>query len=346
MSDLQIGLILLGGLLILGVLLFNWWQDRRIRRRMQDHFPEGEQDPLMGAASADGSARKEPGFTTWAIESDNNDGPPTDDVEEVDPTIEAVIDINFAKPIDSVELHGAVQGLTAAGNKPVRLFATSDAGLHRARLRPGESYITLQLALLLANRSGPLTEIEWSTVWTRAERIAHQFDGAIEAPEISATLDRGRHLDAICADLDAQVGLIIHLAQPQAVTSVLPAFERMGFTQTSAHLIYPTQAGLPQFYVAFEGEPVPQLDKDEVQRIDFVLDLPNSVASQEAFSQMAILGQHLAKTLGGQLLDDQGQAVSEPSYAVVDQQLYSLYERLEQAGFPAGAPRTRRVFSG
>src|SRR5699024_4199686 len=88
------------------------------------------------------------------------------------------------------------------------------------------------------------------------------------------------------------------------------------------------------------------LEKEEVQRIDFVLDLPNSVASQEAFSQMAILGQHLAKTLGGQLLDDQGQAVSEPSYAVVDQQLYGLYERLEQAGFPAGAPRTRRVFSG
>ncbi|MFU2071820.1 hypothetical protein ACLQ9R_22310, partial [Bordetella hinzii] len=49
MSDLQIGLIVLGVLLILLVLGFNWWQDRRVRRRMQEHFPASEQDPLLGA---------------------------------------------------------------------------------------------------------------------------------------------------------------------------------------------------------------------------------------------------------------------------------------------------------
>lgn len=51
MSDLQIGLIALGVLLILLVLGFNWWQDRRVRRRMQAHFPSTEQDPLLGAGA-------------------------------------------------------------------------------------------------------------------------------------------------------------------------------------------------------------------------------------------------------------------------------------------------------
>ena len=52
MSDLQIGLIALGVLLILLVLGFNWWQDRRVRRKMQSHFPTSEQDPLLGGAAA------------------------------------------------------------------------------------------------------------------------------------------------------------------------------------------------------------------------------------------------------------------------------------------------------
>ncbi len=52
MSDLQIGLIALGVLFILLVLGFNWWQDRRVRRKMQVHFPGSEQDPLLGEQQA------------------------------------------------------------------------------------------------------------------------------------------------------------------------------------------------------------------------------------------------------------------------------------------------------
>ena len=50
MSDLQIGLIVLGVALIGVVLGFNCWQDRRVRRRMETHFPSGEHDPLLGEA--------------------------------------------------------------------------------------------------------------------------------------------------------------------------------------------------------------------------------------------------------------------------------------------------------
>lgn len=57
MSDLQIGLIALGVLLILLVLGFNWWQDRRVRRKMQSHFPTSEQDPLLGAGAAAATGR-------------------------------------------------------------------------------------------------------------------------------------------------------------------------------------------------------------------------------------------------------------------------------------------------
>jgi len=59
MSDLQIGLVALGVLLILGVLGFNWWQDRRARKSMQQHFPMATDDPLQTNPTV---SRREPEF--------------------------------------------------------------------------------------------------------------------------------------------------------------------------------------------------------------------------------------------------------------------------------------------
>jgi FtsZ-interacting cell division protein ZipA len=118
MSDLQIGLILLGVVLILIVVIFNWWQDRRIRQRMQEHFPERDQDPLMGATQGP-PVRREPGFGLREPIQE----PAADDPAEVDPTTEVVIDIAFAQPVDSASLQAALQSLNKVGSKPVRIFA-------------------------------------------------------------------------------------------------------------------------------------------------------------------------------------------------------------------------------
>src|SRR5690606_8863526 len=107
MSDLQLGLILLGVVLILLVLLFNWWQDRRVRKQMQERFPEREDDPLLGKHAPTSAGRREPGLGTLV--------PPTvgssadgDDADEVDPTTEVVIDIAFAQAVPGEELQSAV----------------------------------------------------------------------------------------------------------------------------------------------------------------------------------------------------------------------------------------------
>src|SRR5690554_3770158 len=141
MSDLQIGLILLGVVLILVVVIFNWWQDRRVRQKMQEHFPEREMDPLMGASSGP-PVRREPGFGL----REPTQEPAADDPAEVDPTTEVVIDISFAQPVPTSSLYPAIQSLHKVGSKPVRIFAEREGGGHRARLRPDEAYVSMQLA--------------------------------------------------------------------------------------------------------------------------------------------------------------------------------------------------------
>lgn len=342
MSDLQIGLILLGVVLILAVLVFNWWQDWRVRQKMRDQFPEREDDPLMGAPAAT-AVRREPGLglSPQPVTLDDD----ADDPDEVDPATEVVIDVSFAQSVGSAELYEAVKGIMRVGTKPVRVFAEREGGGHRAWIRPAESYVSVQLAVLLANRSGPLTDIEWSQLWTLAQSLADRFDGAVEGPEIEAVLERATALDAVCADLDAQVGLILKLNQPHQTESVFRVLEGVGFLRGDVQLAWMSDQGLPRFVVQFDGVPAGQFTGDHVQRLDFVLDVPKSPADEQAFSRMATVGRDLARRLDAVLLDDQGRPLPDHADDAVDQQLHALYMRLEEAGYPAGEPRTARLFS-
>lgn len=340
MSDLQIALILLGILLILIVLLFNWWQDRRVRRQMQEHFPEREQDPLMSTTPAAG--RREPGLGGARVPDEDF---PADDPAEADPATEAVIDIAFAQAVSSESLHQAVQALTRVGSKPVRIFAEREGGGHRARLRVQESYTSMQLAVLLANRSGPLTDIEWSQLWTEAQGLAERFDGAIEGPEQGPVLQQAKELDAICADLDAQVGLALRLSEPHAISEVFGILKEIGFMSHQGQQAWMSDTGLPRFTVLFDGLHAHEVQADNVSRIDLLLDLPRSPADEQAFSRMASVGRDLARRLDGELLDDQGRPVPDGADQAIDGQLLSMYARLSEAGFEAGDARTVRVFS-
>ncbi len=340
MSDLQIGLILLGVVLILIVLLFNWWQDRRIRQKMQEHFPEREQDPLMGGVPAV-TGRREPGFGL----RDPVEELAADDPAEVDPTTEVVIDISFAQAVASAQLHSAIQSLQKAGSKPVRIFAEREGGGHRARLRPNEDYVSMQLSVLLANRSGPLTDIEWSHLWTMAQRLAERFDGVIEAPEQEDVMQRAKELDDLCAHLDAQVGLTLRLQGTQPVGDITRVLKDVGFLPYGHQLAWMADTGVPRFTALLDGVHAQDVQSAGVDRIDLLLDLPNSPADGQAFSRMASVGRDLSTRLHAVLLDDQGRPVSDGTDHAIDKQLLDLYGRLEQAGFEAAADRTVRVFS-
>src|SRR5690554_591926 len=356
MSDLQIALILLGIVLILLVLLFNWWQDRRVRKQMQERFPEREVDPLLGPAppSATGLRREpafgpvDPGPAGPAVAHGMTPDPAADqadDIEEVDAATEMVIDISFAQPVPSDLLHAATHTVRRVGSKPVRMFAERDGGGHRARLRAGESYVSMQLAVLLANRSGALTEIEWSELWSIAQGIAERFDGALEGPEQNEVVQLAERLDAVCAELDAMVGLALQLPGALAVNEVSRTLEEAGFLKHGQRLAWMSEQGIPRFTALFNGRLPGEVQSAGVDRVELVLDLPNSPADDQAFSRMASVGRHLAANLDAELLDDQGRPVGDGMDQAIDQQLHERYRQLEEAGFVAGELRTSRLFS-
>jgi len=344
MSDLQIGLISLGVVLIVIVVCFNWWQDRRVRQRMQAHFPEGDHDPLMVGAGA-ASSRREPGLPSADGGAVPNQGQEGDEEAEADPTCEAVLDIAFAHPVAGQVLREAIRGIVKVGAKPVRVMATDDAGAHRLSPRDDGHYVSLQLAVLLANRGGPLTDIEWSQLWSLAQSLAEQFEGAVEGPEQEHVLARARELDALCASLDAQVGLAVKLGGTLPIEEVAKAVRDAGFLVYGRQLAWMSEAGIPRFTILFDGLAYGDVQSAGVDRLDLLLDLPHSPADAQAFSRMASVGRDLAARLAGELVDDQGRPLAEGRDQSIDVQLAELYGKLQQHGLPAGEMRTVRLFS-
>jgi len=341
MSDLQIGLVALGVLLILGVLGFNWWQDRRARQIMQQHFPVETGDPLQSNATG---ARREPEFV------DSGDPVPADwvrpdDPQDADPACEVVIDVVFTEPIRGTDLTAHwPRGLHDIGGKPVRLFAKTVDGGHRARLHEDERYVSLQFALLLANRRGPISAIEWSHFWGKVERFAERFDATIEGPEQAAVIEQASRLDEFCAQMDLQVGLTLVMNSPQPAPAVLAVAREIGFSVDAGRLLWMSDVGLPRFSVArSDGDPFDE--RVPVDSLTMLLDMPLSPPDEHPFGRLAQVGRELAARLDAQLVDDQGKPVQEGSERLIDEQLRSLYDKLEQAGMTAGSDRAARVFS-
>lgn len=354
MSDLQIGLIALGVLLILLVLGFNWWQDRRVRRKMQSHFPAFAQDPLLGAgaiAEAGGaSAHREPGMgdapKAHPEQSEPVDpGCDADDAEEPDPACEVVIEINFAEPVRGAELLPCLQSLRQAGRKPMRVFAETDQRRHRARVHADESYGSMQLAVLLANRGGPLTAIEWSQAWARAQDVAERFDATIDGPDQQVVLEQAARLDDTCAALDTQVGLTLLLSVAQPAAEILSVACDTGFVADGSRLAWPADNGVARFTLACADGGAFDAGMDGIERLYLLLDVPCSPADNRAFGRMVEVGRELAARLRADLVDDQGKPLADGSESVIDERLQVLFGQLEQAGLSAGSERAQRVFA-
>ena len=269
------------------------------------------------------------------------------DADEPDAACEAVIDVVFNEPVAGDELAPFTLGLRHAGHKPLRLFAETAGGSHHAALRPESRYASLQVAVLLANRSGPLTSGEWAEALSRARVLADQFEGNVEAPAEAAVFEHARQLDAVCAALDVQVGLtLMARSERWSASDVLTAAHQVGFAPL------------------YDGR-LPWLDKQQrvrftltrgdnlsfesaasttISQLNLLLDVPRSPADPTAFSQLAAVARRLAAVLNADVVDDGGRPLADGAVIAIDRQLLERVERLEKAGLEAGSVRARRVF--
>lgn len=311
MTDLQLGLLVLGAVAVAGVLVYNRFQERAVRRQAQRAFGSSHADVLLDPAEE----RREPvlggGSAPVRASHAPPDGLPDGRVDYV-----ILLRIPVGVPGAAV-LEGwrAIQQRFGAR----ALLAGSDSSGWRAVL-PGEfgSFTSLRAALQLVSRNGVVGDAELLEFRSEVETLAARLRAEISAPEMKQALEAARELDRFCADSDVQVAF--HVVAPGAESaSVDAALDELGEGP---------------FQVARRAD-----------GLTLVLDVPRTPEVVRAYEAMTRAAKQLAGRLGATVVDDRGNALDDRALAAIEAQLEPMRRRLAEQGIEPGSALAQRLFS-
>jgi hypothetical protein len=348
MSSLQNSLALVGGLTLLGVVLYNFWTARQNSPRQAD--PEALKDDAGHSLhNADASSGpKDPAFL-----EDSLDVLP---VPEKKPPLDALIDV-----IASIEVESEISGDAAlaalpatrrVGTKPFAVEGLSDISGEWEMPVAGRRYHSLQAGVQLANRVGPLNEIEFSEFVIKAQAFADAINGAPEFPDMLEEVARARELDQFASEHDAQLSFTIcatsaawspgyiqqHAARWGFVAGVIPG--RMV-------LAAPVQGLPPIMSLSFDSQAAMADDPalSAIREFTLSLDVPQVPREEHAFARLREAARILGHEMDGVITDGAGHALTEDDLNAIATDLEQLYDALDQRELSAGSPQARRLFS-
>ncbi len=185
MTDLQIGLALVGVLAVAAVLAYNWLQERRAKRAAERAFGSGHADVLLDEPQG----RREPTLG----------GPPA--------TRAAAAQAPQAEPDPRVDY---IMELSARGALAAPLLRELWAPIElrfagRALLRVAGD--RARASLQIVSRAGVVSDAELLEFRSGVETLAAKAGATVSAPEMREALDAARRLDRTCADADIQIAL-------------------------------------------------------------------------------------------------------------------------------------------
>jgi FtsZ-interacting cell division protein ZipA len=267
-STLQLALIVAGVLLVVGVIIYNAWQERRVKRRIAAAFnPPVEEtersrriEPTLGngvpasATPVEATSTVRPPSelpaSPFAIPMDDVTVGPSDDLDAVpedetpvavtpvatrvgaypDPDIECVIGLSPLEPVGAALLSS---GLNARIGKRVRWFGRAQAGgsWQLVTADSPERFVELCACLLLADRNGALSHAQVHTFLRVVGELGAAVGANVDAPDGADEAARAQALDKLCAELDVQIGLTLLKAEPSTVagTRLRGVAEAAGF---------------------------------------------------------------------------------------------------------------------
>jgi hypothetical protein len=196
MSDLQIGLLMLGVLVVAGVLAFNWYQERQFRRRAEQTFAGGHDDilferrPTVAAAAVPPDTfegvRIEPRITPQmnAPGEDRPVGGLPLQSGLPQPEIDYIAEIRAGEIIPAEQLTQLRRTLATLGR--IINFSGFDFGSKswQPLAAEGARYTSVRAALQLVDRSGPVDGEHLQRFGDAIGAAARELAAIAELPEL------------------------------------------------------------------------------------------------------------------------------------------------------------------
>jgi ZipA-like protein with FtsZ-binding domain len=347
MSELQLGLLAIGVILVVGVFAYNRRQEGVARRAAERGFRGGPAEDALLRSEPPRSAAvppERPLHATTRIPASPSAALP-------DPNIDYLVELSFPSVLAASEI---VQHWKANEHRYATraIFACDGGGAGWRRLSvddmaPVES---LRAGLQLVTREGPVSEAELIEFRAAVETLAAATGATVSAPEIRHAAETARALDHFCEESDIQV--VVHVvgagqgglqgarirATAEASGLALEEDGRLTLRDDDDRLLY---ALSPREGRGFEAA---TLDAAQFAAVSLTLDVPRAPDLGRSFQSMARFATHLAGALDGRLVDDNGNPLDERALAAIGAQLDAVREGFEAKGIATGSASALRLF--
>jgi hypothetical protein len=381
--SLTLALALVGALVLVGVIVHGLWQARRANPRLAEPItPANRREPTLGEAPApetanigtlsahDGGAnldasRQAP--VTQVIGSLGLMAPKTPDPSSddwsmltlikrpvrLDASIDSIAPIALDAPITGELALMHLPSARRAGSKPFHIEGLNTQSHEWEAPEPQQRYSEFQAGVQLANRSGPLNQIEFSEFIQKVQSFADAIGGSVDVPGMLTVIGRARDLDAFAQSSDAVLTAELRTNGSAWSTGfVQQCAARHGFVAGAlpGRLVLPGAAerGDPPM-LTLNVDPQAALADDPnqsvVRSITLTLDVPQTPEAGEPFAAWHRVANDLAREMDASLVDDDGKPIALQAFAAIGQQLRTLYERMAAHDLAAGSAASRRLFS-
>lgn len=366
MSDLQIGLLILGLFVVGGVIAFNWIQERQFHQRAEHGFKRPEADLLLDTRAGqriheDLEERIDPRFEPQHEEikaSGEQDAQQTklagiaarDDATAKTST-GYVAEIRSGEVVPAATIDTLTQALEAIG----RRYQLSGYDYHTRKWVPvserSQWYTSIRVFVQLVDRSGPVTREQLEQVAALLREQADAISGIAELPDIDNVLSSAVALDEFCVDVDVIVGLSVIARAGQVLhgTQLRALAEANGLHLESNGVFILHDAQGDALFTMDNQESNPfraeKLKELVTHGVTFLLDVPRTNDGLRVFNKMVTVSRQFAQSLDGMLCDDNRVMLNDSGLEKIRNKLRSIYENMEQRGIPAGSESARHLFS-
>jgi hypothetical protein len=377
-SELQVALAGAGVAVVVMVLGYNAWLERKHRKAAERIFKGGQDDVLVGGeqatteiAPAAAELRREPGermeprFDDEEIQATDRDAaieeeaPPAAKpvpllpAEAADPAVDCILQFAAAEPIPAPAVWAIRNAWSGDLSKPVHWLVRSEVDGAWWPIDADEAgrYREWAVALQLVDRRGPVSDGELGRFFDGVQQLSQQTAATLELPSRGETVIRAGKLDEFCAAVDIQ--FVLHIVEASggvfAGTKLRGVAEAAGLALEGDGVFRARDAnGAELFTLANMG--AERLEAESIKSLathglTLSLDVPRVANGVMAFDRMLAAAQQVTLALGGVLVDAQRAPLSDVMIAAIRAKTAELQRRMSDGDIAPGSVRALRLFS-
>lgn len=369
MSDLQWSLLGLGVIVILGVLAFNWYQERAHRRRAEEAFEapprdvlfdgdapppplpvHGEPDERLSDFGAETETPAQPEPAPAPRTAPRQPEPAQSQAEPGAVDCEAVFQQEepfgedflqrLARAMGTLSRHAHPAGFEERTGQWVPLDETASGRFRRIRL-----------SMQLADRQSAVSRADLEEFCAAMRGVSDDTAAGLILPDLDALEARAQELDRFCADVDIAIGLSVVARTGQLFqgTTIRALAESAGLKlEADGQFHYEDSHGASLFTLDNQ-DPEPFFPESikalTTSGVTFLLDVPRAAGGIGAYDRMVQVSRNFAAKLDGIIVDDNRQALNDHGLDAIRRHLLGVYGAMDQAGIPPGGPVALRLFS-